>query len=138
MKSLVEIVEDYQFKKRHRIDEMATISRPTDNLPRNTKICVFGENDIQGTKTPHFHVLIDNGSIVFEIYIKHGYDLNIWRYKNKKYPNWDNLNDVKNAVQAFLRAKHSTFPHLTNLEYIVQSWNDNNPTNEISFDYIDE
>ena len=33
------------FLSKHRIDEKATISRPTDNLPRKTKVLVYGEDD---------------------------------------------------------------------------------------------
>ena len=33
------------FSSKHRIDEMATISRPTDNIPRKSKVIVYGEND---------------------------------------------------------------------------------------------
>ena len=59
------------FSSKHRIDEMATISRPTDNIPRKSKVIVYGENDEQGTKTPHFHVQIDNGEIELEIKFEH-------------------------------------------------------------------
>ncbi|MDY4850215.1 MAG: hypothetical protein SO182_03125, partial [Paludibacteraceae bacterium] len=55
------------FLSNHIIGEMATISRSTDNIPRKSKIIVYGENDEQGTKTPHFHVQIDNGEIELEI-----------------------------------------------------------------------
>lgn len=42
------------FSSKHRIDEIATISRSTDNIPRKSKIIVYGENDEQGTKRPIF------------------------------------------------------------------------------------
>lgn len=45
----------------HRLDEMAKISRDFDQLPKNAEVWVYGENDEQGTKTPHFHLKIDNG-----------------------------------------------------------------------------
>lgn len=136
MRNILEILEDKKFYNMHKLFEMATISRAEDKLPQNTKVCVYGENDEQGTKVPHFHVIIDNGKIEFEIYIKNGYELNIWRSKNKKYKDWSNHNNVKKAVIDFLKKKHRKFTNITNLEYIIQVWNDNNPTNEIDDDYI--
>ena len=56
------------FLSKHRIDEIATNSRPTDNIPRKSKVIVYGENDEQATKTPHFHVQIDNGDIELELH----------------------------------------------------------------------
>ena len=66
------------FSSKHRIDEMATISRPTDNIPRKSKVIVYGENDEQGAKTPHFHVQIDNGEIELEIKFEHIKNMDIY------------------------------------------------------------
>ena len=52
-----------EFLSKHRLDDMATISRPTDNIPRRTKVIVYGENVEQGTKTPHFYVQIENSEL---------------------------------------------------------------------------
>ena len=79
------------FLSNHRIGEMATISRPTDNLLRNSKVIVCGESDEQGTKIPHFHVQIDNGEIDLEIKFEHIKNMDIWRTKNN-YPNsWNGI-----------------------------------------------
>ena len=64
---LYEVINNAEFYEMHHLDEMSTISRPTDNIPNNTKIMVYAENDVQGTKTPHFHISIDNGNIELEL-----------------------------------------------------------------------
>ena len=62
-------IDDIQIENEHRLNEMASISDPTDQLPDKVSIWVYGENDEQGTKTPHFHVIGED--FEFEIYIKH-------------------------------------------------------------------
>ena len=136
MKTLNEVIEDNKFYNMHRIDEMATISRPADNLPKSTKICIYGENDEQGTKVPHFHVVIDNGDIELEVHLKHIHDLNIWRTK-KNYPkSWDGLANVKEKVSEWLNKKNVIDPSKTNTELMVITWNLNNPSNEIDKDFV--
>lgn len=136
MKTLNEVIEDNKFYNMHRIDEMTIISRPADNLPKSTKICIYGENDEQGTKVPHFHVVIDNGDIELEVHLKHIHDLNIWRTK-KNYPkSWDGLANVKEKVSEWLNKKNVIDPSKTNTELMVITWNLNNPSNEIDKDFV--
>lgn len=136
MRTIVEILKDNEFYDMHRIFEMATISRPNDNLPKSAKVCVYGENDGQGTKEPHFHIIIDNGEIELEISLKHALQLNIWRTKRNYPKSWEGITNVKKAIQEWLQKKHYKFTEVTNLQYIVQVWNDNNPSNEIDDDYV--
>lgn len=136
MKNISEILQDKAFDDKHRLFEIATISRPNDNLPRSARICVCGENDEQGTKTPHFHVLIDNGDIELEVAFRHVKELNIWRTKRNYPKSWDGLSNVKKAIQDWLAKPHHKFNNFTNLQYMVQAWNDNNPSNEITDDYL--
>ena len=82
------------FLSKHRIDEMATISRPTDNIPRKSKVIVYGENDEQATKTPHFHVQIDNGDIELE--------LHYWT-------------EVSGIIEHYYFKKHNGFPIPNNM-----------------------
>lgn len=86
------------FSSKHRIDEVATISRPTDNIPRKSKVIVYGENDEQGTNTPHFHVQIDNGEIELEIKYEHIRTMEIWRTKNNYPKSWDGITDVRDRI----------------------------------------
>ena len=96
--SFEEYTMNDNFSSKHRIDEMATISRPTDNIPRKSKVIVYGEGDEQGTKTPHFHVQIDNGAIELEIKFEHIRTMEIWRTKNNYPKNWDGITDVRDRI----------------------------------------
>jgi hypothetical protein len=87
-----------EFLSRHRLDETATISRPTDNIPRKTKVILYGENDEQGTKTPHFHVQIDNGDIELEIKFEHIKNMDIWRTKNNYPKSWNGITGVRDRI----------------------------------------
>ena len=61
MKDLQELVFESEHRKNvHGILEMSQVSSKLDQLPKNTEIWVYGENDEQGTKPPHFHVKIGN------------------------------------------------------------------------------
>lgn len=119
----------------HRLDEMATISRPSDNLPRKTKVCVYGEGDEQGTKTPHFHVIIGNGDIELEVVLRHVKNMDIWRTKQGYPKNWDGITDVRDRIVEWFDEKNPKKFGLTNLQAIVMAWNDGNPTNEIDEDF---
>ena len=119
------------FLSNHRIGEMATISRPTDNLPRNSKVIVCGESDEQGTKTPHFHILIDNGEIDLEIKFEHIRDMNIWRTKNNYPKSWNDITDVKDRIIEWFDEVSKKNFGVSNLKRMIMAWNDGNPTNEI-------
>lgn len=136
MKNITEVIQDNKFNSMHRIDEMATISRPGDNLPKSTKVCIYGENDEQGTKTPHFHVIIDNGDIELEVSLKHIKELNIWRTKRNYPKSWDEITNIKKSILEWLDKKNLVDPSKTNIELMVITWNLNNPTNEIDNDYV--
>ena len=136
MKNLSKYIkEEQEWINIHRIDEMAQISRPSDELPRNAEVWVYGENDEPGTKTPHIHIKIDNGEIELEVSLQHLFDLNIWRTTHNYPKSWDGLSKVKKAVRKWLQKTHKKF-NVTNAEYIVQVWNDNNPSNEIDDEFI--
>ena len=101
MKQILDYFTEKKFERNHPIMEMAAVSCPEDQLPDKTRICVFPENDEQGTKTPHFHIRINdtgkNTKAEFEIYINHIHELKIWRAKNKKYQSWDGFANVKKS-----------------------------------------
>lgn len=121
----------------HRLDEMASISRPYDNIPKNSKIVVYGEYDDQGTKTPHFHVLINNGEIDLEIEFKHIRNMTIWRAKGKNQKNWDGITDVRDRIIEWFDEKPAKNYGITNLQRMIMSWNDANPTNEIDDKFVE-
>ena len=125
------------FKSRHRIDEMATISRPTDNIPRKSKVMVYGENDEQGTKTPHFHIQINNGDIELEVKFEHIRNMEIWRTKNNYPKSWDGITDVRDRIIEWFDEKSKKNFGLSNLERMIVAWNDGNPTNEIEKDFTE-
>ena len=121
-----------EFSSKHRIDEMATISRPTDNIPRKSKVIVYGEGDEQGTKTPHFHVQIDNGDIEFEIKFEHIKNMDIWRTKNNYPKSWNGITDVRDRIiEWFDEVSEKNFG-VSNLKRMIMAWNDGNPRNEIN------
>ena len=127
MKKITEILQDTMFYSLHRINEMSTLSRPADKLPKSAKVCVYGEN---------FHIIIDNGDIELEISLKHVDELNIWRTKRNYPKSWDGLSNVKKAIQTWLNSNNTVDKSKTNKELLVITWNLNNPTNEINLDYI--
>lgn len=129
------IVEDLNFSSIHRIDEMATISRPNDNIPQSTKIKVYGENDEQGTKTPHFHVEIKNSQIVLEVKFEHIIDMTIWRTKGNYPKSWDGITDVRDRIKEWIKESPKKNLGLTNLQRMIFAWNDGNPTNEITEEF---
>lgn len=131
------IIEVSEFNSIHRIDEMATISRPNDNIPRSTKIKVFGEGDEQGTKTPHFHVEIQNGSIVLEVKFEHIKQMIIWRTKGNYPKTWENNTDIRDRIIKWLDEKPKKNYGLSNLQRMILAWNDGNPTNEIDEDFTE-
>ena len=119
------------FSSKHRIDEMATISRPADNFPRQSKVIVYGENDEQGTNTPHFHVQIDNGDIELEIKFEHIKNMEIWRTKNNYPKSWDGITDVRDRIiEWFDEVSEKNFG-VSNLKRMIMAWNDGNPTKEV-------
>lgn len=136
MKTLTDMISDSKFEKMHIINEMATMSRPSDKLPKSAKVCIYGEDDEPGTKEPHFHVIIDNGEIELEISLRHVHELNIWRTK-RNYPlSWDGLTNVKKAIHKWLDNKSAVDKTKTNLELMIIVWNLNNPTNEIDNEFV--
>lgn len=137
MKTISEILNfDEDFYNKHRLDEMSTISRPVDGLPKSTKICVYCENDEQGTKTPHFHVIIDNGKIELEVKFEHIRNMEIWRTKRNSPKTWQGYSNVKDEIISWFNKINPQNKGLTNLELMILSWNMNNPTNEIDDDFV--
>ena len=135
MNDKISTFEEYtmndDFSSKHRIDEMATISRPTDNIPRNSKVIVYGENDEQATKTPHFHVQIDNGDIELEIKFEHIKNMDIWRTKNNYPKSWNGITDVRDRIIEWFDEVTKNNFGVSNLKRMIMTWNDANPTNEI-------
>lgn len=119
------------FSSKHRLDEMATISRPADNFPRQSKVIVYGENDEQGTSTPHFHVQIDNGDIELEIKFEHIKNMDIWRTKDNYPKSWSGISDVRDRIIEWFNEVTEKNFGLSNLKRMIMAWNDGNPTNEI-------
>ena len=124
-------VQNDDFTPMHRVDEMATISRPTDNMPKSAKVMLYGEKDEQGTKIPHFHVQIYNGEIELEVKFEHRRDMEIWRTKGNQPKNWDGLTDVRDRIIAWHDEVSTKNFGLSNLQRMIMAWNDGNPTNEI-------
>lgn len=120
----------------HRLDEMSLMNRPNDGISKATKIYVYGENDKQGIKTPHFHVIIDNGKVEYEIEFKNIYRMSIWRTKHNAPLSWDGYTNVRDDIISWLNKIGSKNRGLTNLERMIMAWNDNNPDNEIDDDYV--
>ena len=119
------------FLSKHRIDEKATISRPTDNIPRRSKVLVYGEKDEQGIKTPHFHVQIDNGDIELEIKFEHIKNMDIWRTKNNYPKSWNDITDVRDGIIEWLQRQNTDYPGFTNYIVLAKTWNQNNRDNQI-------
>lgn len=124
----------------HSLNEMARIDDPhIDKIPEKVKIYVYGENDEQATKIPHFHVIGNN--FEFEVHIRHIHNLNIWRtkYIDKKLNKntWNTRTNIRNAIIKWLDKPNTDFAPLTNATVIVAQWNANNPTHKISQSYKD-
>ena len=92
---------------------------------------VYGEGDEQSTKTPHFHVQIDNGAIESEIKFEHIRTMEIWRTKNNYPKSWDGITNVRDRIIEWLDEKPIKNYGVTNLVRMIMAWNDGNPTNEI-------
>lgn len=130
MKKINEFIfEQEHIKGPHGIFEMAQISN-TGELPKNSSVWVYGENDEQGTKPPHFHVKIDNDRFEFEIKFDNFHDLDIWRSKTNKY-DWKDYSNVKKELKKWFNQNNSELPDMTNLEAILSVWNMNNPNHKI-------
>ena len=114
--------ESEHIKNPHGIFEMAQISDKVDQLPENTSVWVYGENDEQGTKPPHFHVMLDNKRFEFEIKFDDVNTLDIWRSKSVKH-DWQGYKNVKKALKEWLLKPNSENPKLTNWEMILTVWN---------------
>ena len=73
----------------HQINEMATVSH-THELSKNAVVRVLGEDDEQGTKIPHFHLVIGKrrDAIELEIKINHIHNMEIWRTKHNYPKSW--------------------------------------------------
>lgn len=119
------------FLSRHRLNDVATISRPTDNIPRNAKVIVYGENDKQGIETPHFHIQIVDDDIELEVKFEHIKDMVIWRTKNDYLKNWNGITDVKDRIKEWLDEVPKKNFGVSNLKRMIMAWNDANTTNEI-------
>lgn len=120
----------------HRLNEMALVSSPIDNLPKNTKICVYGENDEQGTKESHMHILIDNGAIELEVKLKNVDNLEIWRTKRNYPKTWDGLSNIKKSIIEWLDKLYSRNKKLSNKEALAFFWNGENPNHIIPDSYL--
>ena len=136
MISLKEIFEIKKFENRHLLLEMAIISDDNDKLPNNAQVIIYPEKDIQGTKTPHFHLKINHGDIEFEIELKNVQELNIWRVKTKKNKDWEGLSNVKKAIQLWLTSKAYDMENTYNWELLIGAWNRSNPSNRINKEYL--
>ena len=146
MKNLSNVIkESFLFEEKktllsdHRLNEMSLISDYADKLPGGVKIYVYGENDEQGTKVPHFHVEAEN--FIFEVHIKHIHNLDIWRTKKidkKSNSNtWNGRANIRKALLKWLDAKSHLIPNFTNAETVVTFWNGNNPNTRITNSYKD-
>lgn len=130
MKNLDEFIFEAQhIVGAHGIFEMSQVSDKTDQLPKNTEVWVYSEKDEQGTKPPHFHVLIDK-MLEFEIKLDDIDTLDIWQSKTQK-KDWDNYSNVRKELKKWLDRPNNEDPEKTNLEAILYLWNVNNKTNRI-------
>lgn len=134
-RTLLQHMLEKSFDLENKLNEMALVSDSSDKLPKKTKIYIYGEGDEQGTKIPHFHVIINNGEYEFEVKIENAHDLEIWRTKKCKKKSLENTwvenSDVKKALQEWLDKPNNEFTPLTNYQTIIKLWNVSNPTNKI-------
>ena len=134
MKSIPEFrLENEHIKGVHGIFEMSQISDKKDNLLLNSSIWVYGENDINGTKSPHFHIKIDN-RFEFEIKFDNFHNLDIWRSKTVKY-DWKELKQIKKSIKEWLLKPNTEEPDRLNIEVILIEWNRQNPNHKIDKQY---
>ena len=132
----VNYLEESLFEQYHPLNEMSNIASKLDNLPRNTKVYVYGEGDETGHKPPHFHVLIDHGAIELEVYIQRIRDLIIWRTKGQRSLSWDGITEVYKALKKWLHQKNKHLD-MTNIEAIVTMWNMNNENQQIDMKFTE-
>ena len=132
----VNYLEESLFEQYHPLNEMSNIASKLDNLPRNTKVYVYGEGDETGHKPPHFHVLIDHGAIELEVYIQRIRDLIIWRTKGNRPLSWDGITEVYKALKKWLHQKNK-FYDMTNIEAIVRAWNSGNENQQIDMKFTE-
>ena len=146
MKDLSDVLhESFLFEEKktllsdHRLNEMSLLSDYSDKLPGGVKIYVYGENDEQGIKVPHFHVEAED--FIFEVHIKHIHNLDIWRTKKidkKSNSNtWNGRVNIRKSITKWLDAKSHLIPNFTNAETIITFWNGNNPNTRITNSYKD-
>lgn len=140
MKKISEIGNISVKMEEHRLNEMARIDDPHhDFLPKNIKIYVYGENDEQATKVPHFHVIGED--FEFEVKIEHIYYLDIWRtkfIKDKSNANtWNERRKIRDAIAEWLDNKNYDMSPLSNASTIVAQWNQNNPDHKIPKNFKD-
>ena len=124
----------------HRLFEITRIDDPhSDNLPNEVKICVYGENELQGSKTPHFHVV--GADFEFEVYIQHIHNLIIWRTiridKRTNADPWNERADIRKAILEWLDKPNTELAPMTNAASILAQWNMNNPEHKIPRRLID-
>lgn len=123
------IFEQEHVKGPHGIFEMSQISDKGE-LPENSSIWVYGENDEQGTKPPHFHIKIDN-RFEFEIKFDNFHNLDIWRSKTVKH-DWKQLKTIKKAIKEWFMKINSEEDDKLNIEVILTEWNMQNPNHKIN------
>lgn len=130
MKDLNEFIfEQEHIVGAHGIFEMSQISDKSDELPMKSSVWVYGENDEQGTKPPHFHIKV-NDRFEFEVKFDNFHDLDIWRSKTIKH-DWKKLNKVKKSVKEWLTKMNVEEPEKTNIDVILTEWNRQNPSHKI-------
>ena len=94
-----------------------------------SSVWVYGENDEQGTKPPHFHIKV-NDRFEFEVKFDNFHDLDIWRSKTIKH-DCKKLNKVKKSVKEWLTKMNIEEPEKTNIDVILTEWNRQNPNHKI-------
>lgn len=124
-----EMFENEHSKNPHGIFEMARISDASDQLPNNASIWVYGEKDEQGTKPPHFHILIDD-KIDLQVTFDHFHDLKIWRSKTVKH-DWKEYSKLKKAIKKWLNQDNVDMEGFKNIKAIMVHWNANNSNSKV-------
>lgn len=124
------LFENEHSKNPHGIFEMARVSDTSDQLPNNASIWVYGEKDEQGTKPPHFHIIIDKGKFEFEVTFDHFHDLKIWRSKTVKH-DWKEYSKLKKAIKKWLNQDNVDMEGFKNIKAIMVHWNANNSNSKV-------
>lgn len=124
----------------HSSHDMTRMDDPhTDRLRGNLKIYVCRENDIQGMKVPHFHVI--GYDFEFEVYIEHIRDLVILGTKRidkrKNAGTWKCRMDIRDAVVECLDKPNTGLSPITNASAILAQWNINNPDHKVPQSFKD-